>query len=344
MYFARPEYLKLLWGAAALGLLLVWSLRRRNRRLARFVSRSLASVLADDHSRAKAKLRALFLLFFFVLGTLALSRPQWGTRIETVRRKGVDIFIALDTSYSMDAEDVAPSRFAPARSEARSLISRLRGDRIGIITFAGNAFVLCPLTLDYGAANLFLDAADTGSVPEPGTSLAAAIITANSAFIAKERKFKVLVLITDGEDLEGQLDDAIAKAKDAGIIVYSIGIGTPEGRPIPIRDEKGDIVEYRKGPNGQVVVSSLDERSLADIATQTGGRYFRATTSESELDEIYDEVSQLEKKEFESRLVQNLEDRFQYPLGAAILCMVAEGLISERRRPRRAWLGRILAR
>ncbi len=344
MYFARSEYLNLLWGAAALGLALVWSLRHRNRRLARFVAGPLASALANDHSRAKAKVRALLLLLFFVFGVLALGRPQWGTRIETVRRKGVDIFIALDTSYSMDAEDVAPSRFAQARSEARSLISRLRGDRVGLITFAGNAFVLCPLTLDYGAASLFLDAANTGSVPEPGTSLASAIRTANSAFVAKERKFKVLVLITDGEDLDGQLEDAVAQANDAGIVVYSIGIGTPEGRPIPVRDEKGDIVEYRKDPSGQVVVSSLDERSLAGIATQTGGRYFRATTSESELDEIYDEVSQLDKKEFEARLVQNLEDRFQYPLGAAILCLVAEGLLSERRRPRRPWLGRFLAR
>ena len=344
MYFARPEYLNLLWGAAALGLALVWSLRRRTRRLACFVARPLASALADDHSRAKARMRALLLLLFFVLGVLALSRPQWGTRIETVRRKGVDIFLALDTSYSMDTEDVAPSRFAQARSKARSLISRLRGDRVGLITFAGDAFVLCPLTLDYGAASLFLDAADTGSIPEPGTSLAAAIRTANSAFIAKERKFKVLVLITDGEDLKGELEDAVEKAKEAGIVFYSIGIGTPEGRPIPIRDEKGNIVEYRKDSNGQVVVSSLDERSLAGIATQTGGRYFRASASENELDEIYDEISQLDKKEFESRLVQNLEDRFQYPLGAAILCLVAEGFISERRRQRRPWLGRFLAR
>ncbi|NWG14221.1 MAG: VWA domain-containing protein [Acidobacteria bacterium] len=344
MYFARPEYLNLLWLGGALGVVLFWSLRQRKKRLTRFVARPLAAALAEDHSRARASLRALLVLLFFVFGVLTLSRPQWGTRVETVRRKGVDIFVALDTSYSMDAEDVAPSRLAQAKSEARALISRLRGDRVGLIAFAGNAFVLCPLTLDYGAASLFLDAADTGSVPDPGTSLAAAIRTANSAFVAKERKFKVLILITDGEDLEGQVEEALAKAKEAGIVIYGIGIGTPEGRPIPIRDEKGGIIEYRKDPKGQVVVSSLDERSLAYIAMQTGGRYFRATTSEDELDEIYSEVSQLEKKELESRLVQNLEDRFQYPLGAAILCLVAEGFIGERRRPRPHWHGRFLAR
>ena len=343
MYFARSEFLHFLWAVAALAFLIAWSLRRRRTRLARFAGPH-SPALAADHSRARAILRSMWLLAFFAFGVFALGRPQWGTRTEIVRRKGVDVFIALDTSYSMNTEDIAPSRLASARSHARTLISKLRGDRIGIISFAGSAIILCPLTLDYGAANLFLDAADTGNVTDPGTSLAAAIRTANSAFIARERKFKVLVLLTDGEDLEGKLEDAAARAREAGIIIYAIGIGTPEGRPIPVRDEKGDVVEYRRDPNGQVVVSSLDERSLAGIATQTGGRYFRATTAGGELDTIYGEVSQLEKKEFESRLIQNLEDRFQYPLLAAILLLAAEAWMSERRRPGRSWLRRLVSR
>ena len=344
MQFARPEYLYLLWGVAALAGFLAWSLWWRRKRLERLISPALLPMLTEDFSRAKAVIRALFLVGFFAFGVLALSRPQWGMRAETVRRKGVDVIIALDTSYSMNAEDVAPSRLAKARSEVRSTISRLRGDRVGLVSFAGGALVLCPLTLDYGAATLFLDVANTENVPEPGTSLASAIMTADSAFVAKEKKFKVLVIVTDGEDLEGQLDEAIAKAKEAGIVIYTIGVGTPEGRPIPVRDAKGDVVEYRKDPGGQVVISSLDERSLARIATETGGRYFRATTSEGELDEIYGEISSLEKKEFESKLVQNFEDRFQYPLAAAMICLLATIWISERRRPARPWLGGFAAR
>jgi Ca-activated chloride channel family protein len=343
MNFAQPEYFHLFWAVAALALLLAWSFRRRARRTGQLISRTLAPALTEDFSRGKALIRAALLLGFFVFGVLAAARPQWGVRAETVRRRGVDVFLALDTSYSMNAEDVAPSRLARAKGAIRSLISRLRGDRVGLISFAGSALVLCPLTLDYGAAYLFLEVADTENVPEPGTSLAAAILAANSSFVAGERKFKVLVIVTDGEDLEGQLDEAIAKAREAGIIIYAVGIGTPEGRPIPVRDAKGSIVEYRKDAAGQVVVSSLDERSLAQVATQTGGRYFRATTSEGELDEIYGEISQLEKKEFESKLVQNLEDRYQIPLGAALLLLAAHAAIGERRRPGQGWMRRLVS-
>jgi Ca-activated chloride channel family protein len=286
----------------------------------------------------------MLLTGFFGFGILALARPQWGTRLDTVRRQGVDVIAALDTSYSMQAEDVAPDRLEKAKSEIRGLIGRLKGDRIGLVAFAGTAVVECPLTLDYGAATLFLDVADTGMIPEPGTSLAAAIQTATSAFIAKETKYKVLVIFTDGEDLEGQVQAAVEKARNAGVIIYTVGIGSPEGKPIPVRDEKGDIVEYRKDPDGQVVISRLDERSLAQIASETVGEYFRATTSESELDQIYDEISRMEKKQLESRLYQNFEDQFQYPLALAIFCLVAEVLISERRRPGQGWLARFYSR
>ncbi len=209
------------------------------------------------------------------------------------------------------------------------------------MTFSGAAVVQCPLTLDHGAAELFLDVASPGMSPEPGTSLASAIETATSSFIEKERKYKVLVLFTDGEDLEGQIDQAVRKAREAGVIIYAVGTGTPQGKPIPIRDSKGDVVEYRKDPDGKVVVSSLDERSLAEITAQTGGRYFRATTSENEIDALYKDISGLEKKEMESRLFQNFEDQFQYPLGLAIFFLIAQSCITEKRKPGVTWLKRI---
>lgn len=344
MHFVRSEYLNWLWALPALGAFFIWSYRRRRRRLETFISPALATRLAIGISRPKAAARALLLTGFFAFGIIALARPQWGMRAETVRRQGVDVVAALDTSYSMNAEDVAPNRLAKAKSEIRGLIGRLKGDRIGLVAFAGSAIIQCPLTLDYGAAALFLDVASTDVIPEPGTSMAAAIQTATSAFIAKERKYKVLVIFTDGEDLEGQVGVAVEKARDAGVIIYTIGIGSPEGKPIPVRDSQGNIVEYRKDADGQVVVSRLDERSLAEIATETGGRYFRATTSEGELDQIYDEVSRMEKKQLESRLFQNYEDQYQYPLALAILCLASEMWISERRRPGQGWLAHYYSR
>ena len=340
MHFARAEYLLLLWLLPALGLFFVWSFGSRRRRLEMLVAPSLAPRLTREFSRVKSVLRVLLLLGCFAFFILALARPQWGMRPETVRRKGVDILVALDTSYSMNAEDVAPTRLAKAKAEIRSLLGRLRGDRIGLVSFAGSAVVQCPLTLDYGAINLFLDVASTESIPDPGTSLAAAITTANAAFIAKERKYKVLIIVTDGEDLEGQVESAGEKAREAGVVIYTIGVGSPDGRPIPVRDAKGDIVEYRKDPGGQVIVSSLDEKSLVRIAAQTGGRYFRATTSENEIEALYSDISGLEKKELESRLVRNFEDRFQYPLAPAFICLLAQCWISERKKPGVPWRGR----
>jgi len=337
MHFARAEYLNLLWLLPVLGLFLVWSLRNRRRKLKRVVGPALVSQLSEEFSPAKALLRACLLAGFFLFAILALARPQWGTRLETVRRQGVDIIAALDVSYSMNTEDIAPNRFEKAKSEIRRLIQRSEGDRIGLIGFSGAAIVQCPLTLDHGASNLFLDIAYTGMIDEPGTSLAAAIETANGAFIAKEKKYKVLILFTDGEDLEGQVDEAVKDARESGVIIYTVGIGTPQGKPIPIRDMDGNIVEYRKDPDGQVVVSSLDEQSLARIAVSTGGQYFRATTSEKEIESLYSEISGLEKKDMESRLAQNYEDRFQYPLLTAVLLFAAGTWVSEKRRIGKPW-------
>jgi len=341
MHWARPEYLKLLWLLPVLGLFFFWSFRSRRKKLEKLVGSSLAPRLTEEFSRGKAILRVCLILGFFVFGLLAAASPQWGTRLDTVHRRGVDIIVALDTSYSMSVEDLAPNRLMKARGEIRRLIQKSEGDRIGLVTFSGNAILQCPLTLDHGAIDLFLDISEAGMLPEPGTSLASAIETATAAFIEKEKKYKVLVLFTDGEDLEGQVDKAVRKAKESAVIIYAIGIGTPQGKPIPIRDSRGDVLEYRKDPEGNVVVSSLDERSLAGVAAETGGRYFRATTSESEIEALYNDISGLEKKELESRLFQNYEDRFQYPLGLAALFLFAELWISERRKPGVSWLRRI---
>jgi Ca-activated chloride channel family protein len=344
MLFLKPQHLGLLWLIPVWGVFFAWSLRRRRRRLRAFASPGLAAWLSEEFSFARAVARAFLLTGFFVFGILALARPQWGIRQDTVRRRGVDVVVALDTSYSMNAEDVAPDRLGKAKSEIRGLTGVLRGNRIGLVVFAGSAMVQCPLTMDYGAIDLFLDVSDTETIPDPGTSLAAAIATATSAFIARETKYKVLILVTDGEDLQGQVQAAVEKAREAGVVIYAIGVGSAEGKPIPVRDAKGAIIEYRKDPEGQVVISRLDERSLAEIASGTGGRYFRATTGERELEEIGGEISRMEKKQLESRLYQNRADQFQWPLAAAILCLFGQQWTSERRRPRAGWLARLYSR
>jgi Ca-activated chloride channel homolog len=340
MHFARPEYLNLLWAIPALGLFFYWSFRNRRRKLEKIIGRSLSHRFTEDFSRGKAILKALLLMGFFIFGILSVSRPQWGTRLQTVRRHGVDIIAALDASYSMNAEDIAPNRLEKAKGEIRRLVQKSEEDRIGLIGFAGAAFVQCPLTLDHGAIHLFLDAAVTGMIPDPGTSLSSAIDTATSAFIEKERKYKVLVLFTDGEDLEGQADKAVSKAKEAGVVIYAVGIGTSKGAPLPIRGAKGDV-EYRKDPDNNVVVSRLDEISLAEIAERTGGKYFRATNSENEIQELYNDISGLEKKELESKIMQSYEDRFQYPLALAVFFLIAESCIGEKRKPGATWLSKL---
>jgi Ca-activated chloride channel family protein len=341
MHFARPEYLNLLWALPALGLFFYWSFRNRRIKLEKVAGRLLTRRFTEDFSRGKAILKAWLLMGFFIFCILSVARPQWGIRLQTIRHHGVDILTALDTSYSMNAEDIAPNRLEKAKGEIRNLARKAEEDRIGLISFAGSAVVQCPLTLDHGAIQLFLDAADTGMIPDPGTSLASAIDTATSAFIEKERKYKVLVLFTDGEDLEGQVDQAVRKAKEEGVIIYAVGIGTPKGAPIPIRDPKGDVIEYRKDPDGKVVLSSLDERSLAEIAARTGGGYFRATTSENEIQELYNDISGLEKKELESKLMQNYEDQFQYFLALAVFFLIVESCIGEKRKPGATWLSKL---
>ncbi len=344
MNFARPEYLNLLWGLLPLAVILLWMQRRRRRRLLRLTARELVERLTEEFSPAKAHARVWLLLGFFFFGVIALARPQWGVRLEEVRRRGVDIIVALDTSFSMNAEDVVPSRLQKAKSSIRKLIDQLRGDRLGLVCFAGSAVLQCPLTLDYGAVLMFLDIIDSEIVPDPGTSVAAAIRKAAQSFVAGERKYKLLILFTDGEDLEGEVKEAAREAREAGVVIYAVGIGTPEGRPIPVRDASGNVVEYRKDARGQVVVSRLDEASLAEIADSTGGSYFRATTSEGELETIYEEIAGMEEKELDSRLFQNFEDRFQYPLALALSFLVAHAWLTERRSPGRRWMGRFALR
>ena len=346
MHIAEAQLLHLLWLVPALAAFYWWSFYQKKKALLRFAEAPLADDLIRGVGRAKQKIRVVLFLLFLIFGLLALVRPQWGTKLESVKRKGVDIMIALDTSLSMETQDVVPGRLEKAKHEIRSLIYVLQGDRVGLVVFAGMSLVNCPLTIDQNAVKLFLEIVDTQVVPRPGTNIGDAIRLATQAFNAKDRHHKVLILLTDGENLEGDLLDAAEEAKAAGVMIFSMGVGTAAGEPIPLRDEKGNITGYKKDESGSVVVSRLDETNLQQVSSLTGGQYFRASPGEDEVQKIYATISQMDKKEFESKVYLTYVDRFQVPLGIAIFLILLESLVSDKKQmgPQKEWLANLMIR
>ncbi len=329
--FAHSEYLYLLTLVPALVLFFWLAAHFRLKALARFGDLNILSRLAESASKVKALLKFVVFLFALMFLIVGLANPQIGTRLEEVKQEGVDIFIALDVSLSMKAEDIKPNRLEKAKFEIRNLIDRLAGDRLGLIVFAGEAYTQFPLTTDYSAANLFLDVADTDAVPTPGTSISSAFVRAMDSFDFEEPTTKVLVIITDGENTEG---DVLAAAEDAskkGILLYAIGMGSPSGSPIPIYNKAGQQVDFKRDKSGKVVVSKLDEVSLQKITAIGNAKYFRATNTQDELNEIYDDINVLEKREFGVKQITDYEDRFQYFLSVGIFLLLLETLISEKK-------------
>lgn len=322
---ANPQYLWLLWlGLAALALV-IYALRKRRLEREKFAGTELLTKLAPDLSRAKMLIKGLLLVSAVFLIVWTIADPQIGTRIEEVKREGVDIIVAVDVSNSMIAEDVAPNRLYKAKHVLSSFIDRLKGDRIGIIAFAGAAFVQCPLTLDYSAAKMYTDILDTALIPVQGTALSEAILMAEQGFVGQETSQKVLVILTDGEDHEAKVDAAVESAKQKGIVIYTVGMGSPGGAPIP---GSGGYLQDR---TGSVVLSKLNEGLLSDIALKTGGGYYRATTGENELDKIYEKIFGMDKTELSSKQFTDYEDRFQYFAALALLLLLLEIAVSERK-------------
>jgi Ca-activated chloride channel family protein len=318
----------------------VWVRHSKKKALQRFGNLQLMEKLMLSNSPRRQTWKTVLLLaalFFFLV---ALARPQIGTRLEEVKRKGVDIFVAIDVSKSMLAEDIKPNRLTKAKHEVASLVERLKGDRIGLIAFAGEAFVQCPLTLDYGALKMFLDIMEPGLIPIPGTALGKAIEKAIGSFLETERKHKVLLIITDGEDtVEDPLKMAELAEKE-GIVIYTVGIGSPQGVPIPMYDNSGKHTGFKKDRQGNVVTTKLEQLTLEKIALQTNGKYYNATPAEMELGKIYDEIDKMEKKELASRIFSQYEDRFQYFLSIGLILLIIDMLLPERKNVKREWRGR----
>jgi len=338
--FAASYLLFGLLAVPAMILFYVIAFRQKRRAMIRFGSLEMMKKLARSVSKRRQVIKAALLVGVILFMVLALARPQFGTRLKNVKREGQDIMIALDVSLSMMAEDIKPNRLEKAKHEISTLIDRLEGDRVGLIAFAGKAFIQCPLTLDYGAAKMFLHIMTPDLIPVPGTAPGEAIQKAVESFVEKERKHKVLLLITDGEGHEGDPVEIAKAAAREGVVIYCVGIGSSKGVPIPLADPQGRQTGFKKSREGEVVMTKLDELTLEKIALETGGKYYRASPGEVELEKIYDDVSKMEKKSLASKQFAQYEDRFQGLLGIALLLLIVEILVPESRRRRREWKGR----
>ncbi|MEW6512115.1 MAG: VWA domain-containing protein [Bacteroidota bacterium] len=328
---AHPEYLYALALIPVMVAAFWLFARARTRARERFGNDAILTRLAEDASGHKRMAKFVLLLVAVAFLVFALANPRIGTRLQEVKQEGVDLFIALDVSLSMKAEDIKPNRLEKAKFEIRNLIAKLAGDRIGLIVFAGEAYTQFPLTTDYSAANLFLDVVDVDVAPVPGTSIGAAIERAMDSYSVEETTTKVLVIITDGENTEGDAFEAAEDAAKKGVLIYTIGLGSPTGSPIPVYNAAGQQVDFKRDRAGAVVVTKLDEASLEKIAAIGNGKYFRGTNAQDELDEIYKDINALQKKEFGVKQFTDYEDRFQIFLVPVILLLIAEVLLSEKR-------------
>jgi Ca-activated chloride channel family protein len=332
MIFSNMKYAHFFWLVPLLIIFYIWAFKSKRKALETFAQRHLVPVLTSTVNWRSQKLKAAVTILAACFLILALIGPRWGFQWREVKRQGIDIIVAIDTSRSMLAQDVKPSRLERSKLAIEDLLDLLQGDRIGLIAFSGASFLQCPLTLDYSAFSMALDAVNTELIPRGGTSISRAIETATTAFEGKAKKYKALILITDGEDHEGDPVKAAEEAAEQGIKIFCIGIGTREGELIPVIDESGSM-SFLKDRQGQVVKSRLDETTLQKIALNTGGGYIRASGTEYGLDIIYNEkIAAMEKKDLESKLQRRYEERYQIPLAIALGLLCLEVFLGERRR------------
>ena len=337
--FGDVAWLWALWLVPALVGLAWLAGSRRATALARFGDDELVRRLADsvDPGARRAKVTLQIVAVGLVL--FALARPQFGTRVETVRSVGQDIVVAVDLSRSMLAEDISPNRLERARLAILRLMGRLDGDRIGLVAFAADAFVQSPLTTDYSAAAMFLNAMDPDMMPIQGTDLGAALRVSHEALSRSERQERVLVVVTDGEDHEGRYLPELQALRDDGIRVHVVGMGSPEGVPIPYIDEQG-VQSFLRDEDGSVVTTRLGEETLAQLARQGGGTYVRAGAGGTAFEDLVDEIASGSGEALEERQITQFEEQYQIFLGLGLLLLFAEWLISDRRRSVAAWAGR----
>lgn len=330
MRFENIGYAYLFWILPIVMLMLLWVAQRRRELLHKFAEKHLQPYLTESVGVAARKAKYFLVLTAIVMLVVAAMGPQWGFEWQEIRQQGVDIIFVLDTSKSMLATDVKPNRLERAKLAVLGLLPKLRGDRVGFVVFAGTSFLQVPLTSDYDAFAMGLQSLSIDTIPVGGTAIAQALNTAVKAFEPVSSS-KVVVLISDGEDHEGNMDQTIKTLKDAGIVVCTVGIGTGEGELIPITDNEGNV-EYLKDKDGRIVKTRLDEDVLKKLALDTDGLYVHATSTQFGLDLIYSQkIASMQKSEFESTMVKRYESRYQWPLFIGFVLLCIEMLLGERK-------------
>ncbi|MFA6636388.1 MAG: VWA domain-containing protein [Candidatus Omnitrophota bacterium] len=324
MRFASSHLSALFWLIPLLSVFFWFALSLRRRAMDSFAEKPLLEEISSHASERGIKLKYFLTILAFILMITAFMRPQWGFKWQEVKRMGLDIVVALDVSNSMLAEDVKPNRLERSKIAIKDLVRKLKGDRIALVAFSGTAFLQCPLTLDYNGFLMAVDDVDVFSIPVGGTSISNAVWKAMETFESTPGDEKILIIVSDGEDLEGGIDRAIANAKAEGVRIFTLGMGTMEGELIPVPGERGKQ-GFLKDQEGNVVRTRLIEPMLQKIALETGGMYVRASGAQLGLDLMYqEELSKLQKQEFKTEMEKRYTERFQLPLGAALLLLVIE--------------------
>ncbi|HTX88993.1 MAG TPA: VWA domain-containing protein [Bacteroidales bacterium] len=327
--FAHISFLYLLLLIPVFTGILAWFLWWRKKALRAFGNPAVIGQLMPESSSGKLVFKFILAMLAYALLVVAMAQPQTGSRLEKVHRKGIDLMIALDVSNSMLAQDIRPNRLERSKQAISRLIDQLEGDRIGIIVFAGKAYTQLPITTDYAAAKLFLSTISTNSVPVQGTAIGDAIALADTSF-GQSNHSKAIIVITDGEDHEGDVLEQAESAAKKGIVIYTIGMGEAEGAPIPVYT--GNLITgYKKDRQGVTIISKLDETLLQRIASIGNGMYVRASNSDAGLQGILDNLNRMQKSEIEARQFSDYEDRFQYFVALALILLAIDVFVYDRK-------------
>jgi len=329
--FANPQYLYALLAIPVMIIFFIGLSYWRKKKLKQFGDSRLLAILIPDFSKGWPIVRLILLIIGLSFLIFGIADPLIGSKLEEVKREGIDLVICLDVSNSMNAQDIKPSRLESAKRSIARLIEQLDGDRIGIVVFAGRAYVQLPITTDYSAARMFLSTINTNIVPTQGTAIAEAIKIALNSFNFEDTHSKAIVIITDGEDHEGDVITAAQDAAEKGVRIFTIGMGLSEGAPIPITDSRGKITGYRKDKSGNTIITKLDEVILQQLATIGNGMYIRANTSRAGLEVIYEEINKMQKTEFETKMFADYEHQFQILLMFALFFILFELIILEKK-------------
>ena len=327
--FGNIEYL---WGLLIIPLLtffFIWSRIARKKALRQFGQENILKELMPFSSKNRPRFKFLILMLSLAFFIAGIARPQFGSKLKKVKREGVELIIALDVSNSMMAEDIQPNRLERAKRAISRLVDRLKDDKIGLIVFAGDAYIQLPITSDYNSAKLFLNSVNTQIVPKQGTAIGASIILAIRSFTPNGEANKAIIIITDGENHEDDAVSAAQAAVESGIYVHTVGMGLPQGSPIPVL--RGGQTDYLKDNSGNVVITKLNEQMLEQIAAAGGGIYVRANNAQIGLNALFDEINKMEKEEMESRIYSEYDDQFQYFFAIGLFLILFEFVILERK-------------